>query len=1000
MDNNRDEEKTNNNREEEKTNNRYPESRNNRDPESIERGISASGQSLGEWITQLQDITNDWVVEDNNVNVVHMDGLYQEKLEKWVIDKFYFLLSHDPNNIKHAREVIAKVLVDTLVGLSRRIDDIVIDIIDEVTGDSRNVDGMKYVNIVKQILLKEGNDEEIMKRFFKEKDLNILKDINDFKIFFTKLKAKNYMPEIFRENQNIPVDILLKMVQPMFDLYYLDKKILDNKFFFIFGQLLTSSFVPDNIKDGIITILAQPNKKILKKALNHIDINVQNSDGNPILLLLVNSNDIDFIKYLLKKYKNTIDINIKNGVGNTLLIVSILYNNRDFVKYLLRKYKNTIDINIKNLEGKTALIYSVIENQNDIVNMLLNIKKIKINIKDNDNKNALFYAMKNDVIPSLPMSEYLISKGAKYLDDDDITNKKCKNLKKIISNEIFKDNYGTLYQTLCEISTQKTGSCDKILDMSAADMYQGDVVEIDPDNKIIAFFKNNKTIEEIFSINSYKFEGEDGEDAGGVTRMYWNGMGKELIELGLFKLNNITGFGEINPKFDCKKKIVELQEKIQEKQNSDEDEKLKEHYRSVINKLEKFDSYLNFEDIEDFELYSKIGQMFAKAFMIGEPLRIPLSFNILYRLVYRKLSKDIYGVILYLDDRENFTSLYGLLGNSEIIGNLMMNFVDIGEKERDVTDKNYDEYIHKKTKWLLDKNNFLGNMKKITDKNNESKYVAEIVASWEDKLSGFVQGFNSIIGRKIINKHNVLDIQERINGIKLTDKVIIKWANLIKLKDTSDPRQNEVFTWFIQIIKDLEGSIHPEEVANKKEKHFSFIEDLIEFMTGRTALDLNHPRGFNVDVQVQKSINHIPSAHTCFNEIDLPPYNNKAALYEKLVYALANSAEGTQFIGGKRRKTRKKTNKLKKSKSERKHSGINRKNLNRKKINKSKRKHSGINRKNLNHKKINKSEKSKPKRKHSGINQQTGRLKKGFKYSGKKLKSGLPEIIKVKKIKN
>ena len=33
-------------------------------------------------------------------------------------------------------------------------------------------------------------------------------------------------------------------------------------------------------------------------------------------------------------------------------------------------------------------------------------------------------------------------------------------------------------------------------------------------------------------------------------------------------------------------------------------------------------------------------------------------------------------------------------------------------------------------------------------------------------------------------------------------------------------------------------------------------------------------------------------------------------------------------------------------------------------------------------------------RKHLGINQQTGKLKKGYKYSGKKLKSGLPQIIK------
>lgn len=36
-------------------------------------------------------------------------------------------------------------------------------------------------------------------------------------------------------------------------------------------------------------------------------------------------------------------------------------------------------------------------------------------------------------------------------------------------------------------------------------------------------------------------------------------------------------------------------------------------------------------------------------------------------------------------------------------------------------------------------------------------------------------------------------------------------------------------------------------------------------------------------------------------------------------------------------------------------------------------------------------------RKHKGINQQTGRLKKGYKYTGKRLKSGLSEIKKLKK---
>ena len=43
--------------------------------------------------------------------------------------------------------------------------------------------------------------------------------------------------------------------------------------------------------------------------------------------------------------------------------------------------------------------------------------------------------------------------------------------------------------------------------------------------------------------------------------------------------------------------------------------------------------------------------------------------------------------------------------------------------------------------------------------------------------------------------------------------------------------------------------------------------------------------------------------------------------------------------------------------------------------------------------------KSKKTRKHQGVNQtggNKGRLRKGYRYSGKKLKSGLPQIIKCK----
>jgi serine/threonine protein kinase len=48
-------------------------------------------------------------------------------------------------------------------------------------------------------------------------------------------------------------------------------------------------------------------------------------------------------------------------------------------------------------------------------------------------------------------------------------------------------------------------------------------------------------------------------------------------------------------------------------------------------------------------------------------------------------------------------------------------------------------------------------------------------------------------------------------------------------------------------------------------------------------------------------------------------------------------------------------------------------------------------------KSIRKSSRSKNIRKHKGINQKTGRLNKGYRYSGKKLRSGLSEIVKISK---
>ena len=919
------------------------------------------------WVDQLHSIFND--------TRSYVYEWLKNRIELWFTDKFDLIL-RKKWDIKYAQNYILNILLTTLTKEDKiRIE----DISDGITNGKYSIISPYMINTQMELFFRVNNEEEKEeeekgKEEKKEEKFDILRRIgvlsDDFEIFFsnTRLKANKQIRRLFREIQNIPVDVLTKIAYTMFDVMYGSKDYPDDNFWFIFGKMmLTSSSAPYPVTDEIFDILMNLDKTNLDKALKYININVKNSAGSLLLFELTVKRGKYFnthTKYLLKKYKNTIDINIKDGRENTMLIYTVKYFNQGLAKYLLKTFKNTIDINIQNQEGKTALIYSVIHNQNDIVDMLLNIKKIDINIKDNDKKNALFYAIKNDIIPSLPISEYLINKGAKYLDDDGITTEKCHQLKKIVSPE-FKRKYLGLYQTLCEISTQESQGCKNLLKQAHRTLGitgRKTWVNINPDNKIISFFKNNKTPAQIVSIHKYKFIGQPGIDESGVTKMYWNGIGNELIELGLFIKNEETGFGEINPVFNCRKQIKKLR-------NDDEKENENE---KVINKLENFDQYLRHHGIDDFELYKKIGQMFAKAFLVEEPLNLRLSFNILYRLVYQKLSKNIYGLILYLDDPQVFNSLYNLVGKKDTYVrdyfSNELNFENIGESPKKVTFKNYDEFIHKKTKWLLDINEKEGW--------DPSTKTIKNVGSWEDKLSGFVQGFNSIIPREIINKHNVKDIQDKINGIDLTDNIIRKWANEMRLdrniNTNWEQEQMDVFKWFKEIITTIP------KTGPEKKLHYRFIQRLIVFITGKTSLDFSekNEHGFRVTVDMDKK-DFLPSVHVCFNQIVLGIYDSKQILLEKLkkiAFDPKYFTEGTDDAGGGRRKNHKKTNKLKKSKPKRKHSGINQQT-------------GGL-------------KKSKPKRKHSGINQQTGGLKKGFKYSGKKLKSGLPEIIKVKKIKN
>ena len=77
----------------------------------------------------------------------------------------------------------------------------------------------------------------------------------------------------------------------------------------------------------------------------------------------------------------------------------------------------------------------------------------------------------------------------------------------------------------------------------------------------------------------------------------------------------------------------------------------------------------------------------------------------------------------------------------------------------------------------------------------------------------------------------------------------------------------------------------------------------VQFVTGSSKVPLggfgalrgsDHSRGFSVH-KAYGNISQLPSAHTCFNQLDLPDYGSEAALRAKLILAIRECSEGFGF---------------------------------------------------------------------------------------------------------
>ncbi|KAI0472402.1 hypothetical protein F4859DRAFT_522306 [Xylaria cf. heliscus] len=336
-----------------------------------------------------------------------------------------------------------------------------------------------------------------------------------------------------------------------------------------------------------------------------------------------------------------------------------------------------------------------------------------------------------------------------------------------------------------------------------------------------------KTGEEMkFSKLNIRFHGEEGVDAGGVTREWFQVLARQMFDA------NYALFVPVS---------------------SD---------RTTFhpNKL----SGINDEHLLFFKF---IGRIIGKALYEGRLLDCYFS-----RAVYKRiLGKPVSVKDMESFDPEYYKSLSWMLSND---------ITDIITETFSVED---DEFGVTKVSDLCEN----GRNIPVTEENKHDyvRLVVEhkLLSSVKDQMENFLKGFHDIIPAELISIFNEQELELLISG--LPDVDIDDWKSNTEYHNYT-PSSPQI-QWFWRALR----SFDKEEVAK-----------LLQFVTGTSKVPLN---GFK-ELEGMNGINRfnihrdygnkdrLPSSHTCFNQLDLPEYENYETLRRQLLKAITT---GSDYFG-------------------------------------------------------------------------------------------------------
>ncbi|AFZ80372.1 ubiquitin-protein ligase 1, putative [Theileria equi strain WA] len=176
----------------------------------------------------------------------------------------------------------------------------------------------------------------------------------------------------------------------------------------------------------------------------------------------------------------------------------------------------------------------------------------------------------------------------------------------------------------------------------------------------------------------------------------------------------------------------------------------------------------------------------------------------------------------------------------------------------------------------------------VTDE-NKHKYIEllcrhKVTNGIKEQLDAFMAGFRELICPQLISIFDDRELELLISGIPTIDLQNMK-QNVDYVNYTENSEQ---IVWFWEILEELDQN---------------HLAAFLQFVTGTSRVPIGGFKNLmgmrgpqRISIHKTFGDNRLPTAHTCFNQLDLPAYPDKHMLKSKLLQAILEGKEGFGFI--------------------------------------------------------------------------------------------------------